>query len=247
MVYEPRSYRQLYESKDLAHFQVQAVETDLAISVKKGLHTEKLADITLECIGRFRQVLESYIREYPEFLTTFVPFDPVGQVNPAILAMCQLTNLAGVGPMAAVAGLFSEKCGTLLARYSDDVIVENGGDIWLKTSKVRQIAVFAGSSPFSYRIALEISPEQTPLGVCTSSGTVGHSLSFGKADAAVILAPSAILADAVATAACNLVQKENDLQEAVEFAMGIPGVSGAVIIMGDKLAVKGQVKLVPID
>ena len=143
---------------------------------------------------------------------------------------CEAARLAGVGPMAAVAGLISEKCGSLLARYSDNVIVENGGDIWLKTKTVRQIAVFAGNSPFTYRIALEIGPEQTPLGICTSSGTVGHSLSIGKADAAVILAPSAVLADAVATATCNMVQKEDDLQKAAEFALSVPGVTGALVI-----------------
>ncbi|MFY9173980.1 MAG: UPF0280 family protein [Peptococcia bacterium] len=247
MVYEPRSYRKLYGSKDLSHFQVRLVETDLAISVDKGLSIQELAVITLECVDRYRRLLEKYIGDYPEFLTTLEPFEPLGQVNSAILAMCEAARLAGVGPMAAVAGLISEKCGSLLARYSDNVIVENGGDIWLKTKTVRQIAVFAGNSPFTYRIALEIGPEQTPLGICTSSGTVGHSLSIGKADAAVILAPSAVLADAVATATCNMVQKEDDLQKAAEFALSVPGVTGALVILGDKMAVLGQVKLVPLS
>jgi ApbE superfamily uncharacterized protein (UPF0280 family) len=99
--------------------------------------------------------------------------------------------------MASVAGFFSEKVGKFLAHYSRDVIVENGGDIWMKSNRIRRVGIFAGSSPFSQRIGLEIGPKRTPLGICTSSATVGHSLSFGKADAVVILAPSAILADAV--------------------------------------------------
>lgn len=247
MVYEPRSYRELHRGKDLIHFQVRLGETDLDIAVDEGLPLQRIADLALDCVSRYRRVLEDYIKVCPEFLTDLKPFTPTGEVNSAILAMCHAADLAGVGPMATVAGLISEKCGRLLARYSNDVLVENGGDIWLKTSTIRQVAIYAGSSPFSYRIAVEILPEQTPLGICTSSGTVGHSLSFGRADAAVILAPSAILADAVATATGNLVQAAEDLERAVDFALSVPDVSGALVILGDKMAAKGQVKLVPID
>lgn len=246
MSYEPRVYRDLHKARDLINFQVRWKETDLDIFVSRGLPAEKLARETLECVLEGRRVLEDYISRDPVFLTTLEPYIPEAEAHTDILAMCEATALAGVGPMAAVAGLFSEKCGQLLARYSEDVIVENGGDIWLKTSRQRQVVIFAGTSPFTYRIALEISPDQTPMGICTSSGTVGHSLSFGKADAAVILSPSAVLADAVATAAGNMVQGEADLEKAVRFALSIPGISGAVVILGDKMAAQGQVKLVPV-
>jgi hypothetical protein len=125
------------------------------------------------------------------------------------------------------------------------VIVENGGDIYIRSGRVRKIGIFAGESPFTNRVALEIQPHQTPLGVCTSSGTVGHSLSLGRADAVVILAPSAPLADAVATAAGNLVQDERDLEKAVNFALGIKSVTGALAIKNDQLAAAGKIKLVP--
>jgi len=103
----------------------------------------------------------------------------------------------------------------------------------------------AGRSPLANRRALSIRPEDTPLGVCTSSGTVGSALSLGSADAVVILAPSAILADAVATAAGNQVQTKDDVQKAAEFAAGIEGVTGAVVIKDDRLAACGKLKLVP--
>ena len=122
-----------------------------------------------------------------------------------------------------------------LLKYSNEVIVENGGDIYLKTKEHRKIGVFAGKSPFSEKICLEIAPEDTPLGVCTSSGTVGHSLSLGKADAAVILADDAFLADAVATATGNRVKTWEDIDAAIEFASGIEGVKGVLIIIGDKM------------
>jgi ApbE superfamily uncharacterized protein (UPF0280 family) len=149
--------------------------------------------------------------------------------------------------MATVAGLFAEKVGNVLASFSSDVIVENGGDIWLKTSAIRKVGLYAGDSPFTARVALEVSPSDTPLGICTSSATVGHSLSLGKADAVVILSPSAVLADATATAICNMIKTYDDLESAVNQALEISGVNGAIAILGDKMAVKGQVKLVPID
>jgi ApbE superfamily uncharacterized protein (UPF0280 family) len=96
--------------------------------------------------------------------------------------MADATREVGVGPMAAVAGAIAESVGKELLPYSDEVIVENGGDIFLKTSKERFIGVYAGKSKFTKKIAFSILPDETPLGVCTSSGTVGHSLSFGYAD-----------------------------------------------------------------
>jgi len=170
----------------------------------------------------------------------FVPF--------VIKEMCEAASLAGVGPMAAVAGYFAEQVGLFLAKgFSSDVLVENGGDIWLKSSHTRKVCIYAGESPFSQRIGLEIRAQEMPLGICTSSGTVGHSFSFGCADAVVILAPSAPLADAVATAACNMVQGEADLAKAVEWAVNTPGVHGAVAILGDKMAVQGKVELIPLS
>lgn len=246
MVYEPRTYRKLHSEKDLTHFQVRLGETDLDIAVKNGVDVFHLSVKVLNYITQYRQALDYYILEHPLFLTTLEPYRPECDAPEAIKDMCAATRLAGVGPMAAVAGLFSERAGKLLARYSKDVIVENGGDIWLKTSKERHVAVFAGNSPFSNRIGLQIKPTESPLGICTSSGTVGHSLSFGKADAAVILAPSAILADAVATATGNLVQNTDDLEKAVDFALSIPGISGALVILGDRMAAKGKIKLVPL-
>lgn len=246
MVYEPRTYRTQYREDDLEHFQVRLLETDLDIAVRKGLDLNKLAAKALDCITACRKILDDFSLVSPDFFTTLEPYQPAGDVDPAIAEMCHAARLAGVGPMAAAAGLFAEKSGRLLSHYSKDVIVENGGDIWIKSSRIRKVAIFAGNSPFSCRLAIEVKPYETPLGICTSSGTVGHSLSFGKADAAVILAPSAVLADAVATAMGNLVQTPADLEKAVDFALSVPGVSGALAIIGDKMAAKGRIKIVPL-
>jgi ApbE superfamily uncharacterized protein (UPF0280 family) len=246
-VYEPRVYRSRHSEKDLCRFRVAVDETDLDIAVKKDRYTGQIRDMVEQLVQKERQVLQEYIKKDPVFLRSLEPHQPLTGAPFTVVEMCEKSRLAGVGPMAAVAGLFAELAGKLLARYSRDVIVENGGDIWLKTSRARNVAIYAGVSPFSYRVGLEIRPVQTPLGICTSSGTVGHSLSFGRADAVVVLAPSAVLADAVATAACNMVQEAVDLKRAVEFALAVPGVSGAVAIMGDRIAAVGRVKLVPLE
>jgi len=243
--YTERTYRSLHRQGDLIHFQVAVRETDLDIGVRRERFSPELARWVEELVRKERALLEEYISKDPAFKTSLVPHPTEAGAPPLAVEMAEAARLAGVGPMAAVAGAFAQLVGKALARRSRDVIVENGGDIFIKTARPRKVGIFAGPSPFTHRIALEIQPGQTPLGICTSSGTVGHSLSFGKSDAVVILAPSAPLADAVATAAGNLVQREEDVQKAVDFAAAVPGVMGAVAIKGEKLAAWGQIKLVP--
>ncbi|SHF13410.1 UPF0280 family protein [Desulforamulus putei] len=245
MDYTERTYRSLHRQGDLIHFQVAVRETDLDIGVRRERFSPELARWVEELVRKERALLEEYISKDPAFKTSLVPHPTEAGAPPLAVEMAEAARLAGVGPMAAVAGAFAQLVGKALARRSRDVIVENGGDIFIKTARPRKVGIFAGPSPFTHRIALEIQPGQTPLGICTSSGTVGHSLSFGKSDAVVILAPSAPLADAVATAAGNLVQREEDVQKAVDFAAAVPGVMGAVAIKGEKLAAWGQIKLVP--
>ncbi|MCL5779721.1 MAG: UPF0280 family protein [Firmicutes bacterium] len=245
MDYTERTYRSLHRQGDLVHFQVAVRETDLDIGVRRERFSPELVRRVEELVKKERSALEEYIKRDPVFKTSLVPHATGDGAPQMAVDMAGAARLAGVGPMAAVAGAFAQWVGKALARHSRDVIVENGGDIFIKTARPRKVGIFAGPSPFTHRIALEIQPGQTPLGICTSSGTVGHSVSFGKSDAVVILSPSTPLADAVATAAGNLVQSEDDVQRAVDFAAAIPGIVGALAIKGEKLAAWGQIKLVP--
>ncbi len=160
-----------------------------------------------------------------------------------IRKMVYAGNKAGVGPMAAVAGAIAEEVGSILAEKSPEVIVENGGDIFIKLLEPARLGIYAGGSTLSGKIALKIEPGQTPLGICTSSGTVGPSLSFGCADAAVVLSSSVPLADAVATTLGNHVKSKADLKNALEYARGIEGVTGALLIIEDKIAAWGAIEL----
>jgi hypothetical protein len=146
--------------------------------------------------------------------------------------------------MAAVAGAMAEWVSKDLLKLSKEVIVENGGDIYLATSKERTIGIYAGDSPLSLKIGIVISPDEAPLGVCTSSGTVGPSLSFGKADAVCILARSSALADAAATAVGNIVKEKKDIELGLERGREIAGVSGTLIIVEEKMGVWGNVRLI---
>jgi len=224
----------------LVPFEVKAKETDLWI-----LATEDLKQDAFEEVLRLRHQLERYIDGHPTFLNSYSPLPDDPMAPPVVRQMLTAALKTGVGPMAAVAGAIAEGVGRKLLQRSPEVVVENGGDIYLKSTRKRRVGIYAGESPLSNRVALEILPEHTPTGVCTSSGTVGHSVSLGRADAAVILASSATLADAVATAAGNFAQTAEDIEKALAFARTIPGVSGAVLICGENLGAWGKVKLIP--
>ena len=238
-MYQPRHYRLLIKEKDLVPFNVVVQETDLYI--RAGRNLQKKA---LQVVLKQRALLEGYIARHPEFATALKPL-PVGDDAPHIVKeMAEAAEKVGVGPMAAVAGAIAEYVGKELLNFSPEVIVENGGDIFLKNMERRVVGIYAGKTPFTGKIALQIEPEDTPLGVCTSSGTVGHSLSFGRADAAIVLSPSTPLADAAATAVGNLVTEEDDIYRGIEFAKGIEGLKGVAIIKDDKMALWGEINLV---
>ena len=245
MDFEERIYRQQHSQEDLVHFQLAVGETDLDIGVRKDRFSKELVEWVEETIRACRRPLEDYIQRDPGFAKALTPYTVLPDAPLIVLTMAEAGRLAGVGPMAAVAGAVAEWVGKSIAKRSRDVIVENGGDIFMRTSRIRKVGVFAGDSPLSNRVALEIRPDQTPLGICTSSGKVGPSLSFGKADAVVVLSPSVPLADAIATACGNLVQTVNDLEKTLEFASKIPGVTGVLAIKDDRLAVWGSMKLLP--
>lgn len=240
-----RVYRSSMSSGDRVTFECKVKETDLFVAVDGDSFSEDLPALVEKRVLYYRVLLEDYIKKDPDFACTLQPHLLAAEAPPMALAMVRAGNMAGVGPMAAVAGAFAEFVGLDLLKRVKQVTVENGGDIFLKTDDAARILVLAGDSPLSGKLALELPPSKDPYGVCTSSGTVGPSLSLGRADAAVIVSPSAPLADAVATAAANRVQTVGDLAAAVEFASSVPGVTGVVLIKDDKLAAWGNLKLVP--
>jgi ApbE superfamily uncharacterized protein (UPF0280 family) len=236
--YQPRTYRHWIEDKHLTSFSVTVKETDLYI--RASINLQRKAH---RLVLKYRQKLEDYIERNPAFLTSLEPITKPAQGPRIVQDMIEASRKAGVGPMASVAGAIAEHVGRELLDFSPEIIVENGGDIYLKSLTKRTVGIFAGNSPLTGKIGLEISPQDTPLGICTSSGTVGHSLSYGKADAVVALSSSATLADAAATAIGNRVSQDSDISNAIEFGKGISGLKGLLIIVDDNIGVWGDVKL----
>jgi hypothetical protein len=207
---EPRTYRErVAADPEFRSFTVCVRETDLFIRCDRDL-----GETALKAVHRYRSLIENYIRVVPEFLHTHAPL-PDDPLAPGIVrAMLASARAAGVGPMAAVAGAIAEYVGRALRQSPgiSNVIVENGGDIYLNCEKIVFVNLLAGESRLSGRMSLVVRPDRMPVGVCTSSGTVGHSFSYGLADAVCVVAASATLADAAATSIANGIRSKRDIE-----------------------------------
>ena len=239
---EHRTYRSLVSHNKLASFRVVVRETDLLVRADKPLETE-----TKDLVLRHRIPLERYLEQHPEFVHAMVPWPQDKLAPPIIRTMIAAGQEAGVGPMAAVAGAIAEYVGRDLLAHSEDVIVENGGDIFIRTGFPLVAAIFAGKSPLSSKLGVRVNSPGQPVAVCTSSGTLGHSLSLGRADAAVVISDSAALADAAATAIGNKVSSKHDIEPAIAFGEKIEGVLGIVVIVDSQIGFWGDVELTRIS
>ncbi len=237
--YQRRYYRDWIREKSFCVTQIIAHQTDIRITTNKKLD-KSLAE---ERIRIYRYQVERYINRDPRFLSALGPM-PVELNAPAIIQhMAKEAKKANVGPMATVAGAIAESLGRdLLKDGYKDVIVENGGDIFLCSRKVRYVGIYSGRSKTWDRLCLKVKPADMPIGICTSSGTIGHSLSFGRADSVVVLSKSTSLADAVATATCNRIKCKEDMNPALDFARAIKGVLGVAIIFKNNLVSWGKVE-----
>lgn len=235
-----RFYRKV-TAPDLQKYRICIGESDLLVQSVANLK----AKLTKQ-LKHYRRQLKEYIETHPAFATSLTPVPTDSQAPALVQWMIAAAATAGMGPMAAVAGAIAGMLGKGVETDVGDLIIENGGDIYLRSSRERIIAVYAGASVFSNRIGIKIPPCRKGVGICTSAGTVGPSLSFGRADASVIVAPDVALADAVATATGNLVRTPRDFNRALEFARNIPGITGVLIVKDNRIAAWGQMELMPL-
>ncbi len=237
--YWQRSYRDLFQA-DLVASRVRLAETDLHI-----LTSVPVDDEALTLAVRARMEIEQYIKRKPDFFHTLVPLS-IDVDSPAIVRkMLTAARAAGVGPMATVAGAIAGFVGrNLIERGYGEVIVENGGDLFIHRNRECTVAVYAGESRLSGRVGIRLQPEQMSCGVCTSSASIGLSKSFGHADAAVVVAKSAAIADGLATRLGNEVKDEpGGIEQALQVVRNVHGVIGAVVIAGDNMGVWGDLQL----
>lgn len=221
-------------------------ETDLWIGVDRASFQAGLPRRVENWIKELRAELEAYLARDQKFLSALQPHALLPDAPALAREMAGAAGLAGVGPMAAVAGAFAQAIGRRLLEAAGvrDVLVENGGDLFLQAARNLEIGIYAGASPLSNKVGLSIAAEEMPLGICTSAGKVGHSLSFGQADAVVVKSNSAALADAYATALGNRVQSPVDIQDTLAWGSKLPGLAGVLIICGEHLGAWGQIQII---
>jgi uncharacterized protein len=239
MKYEERTYRSLINKDNLVSYNVKIAESDLLISSDTNLKEQ-----ALKSLSGHRNHLETYIKNHNDFRTSLLPLPDDDLAPPIARLMLAKSKICGVGPMASVAGAISEFVGYDLLNQTENLIIENGGDIFIKSKNKLTASVFAGESALSYKVNFIVKPENTPLGICTSSATVGPSLSFGIADAVCVISPSATLADAAASAIGNKVKSKKDIKIALDYGIKISGVSGIIIICGNDMGAIGEVQFV---
>ena len=231
-------YRTLISKDYLKTYEVKVSETDLWIRTDSDL-----SEIAFASTVKLRNYIEEYIRYHPSFLRALTPLELDPKAPEIVKDMLLAGRKARVGPMAAVAGAISEHVGRDLANHSPNVIVENGGDLYLRVQSRVRVGVYAAGSPLSMKIAIVVDPEETPIGVCTSSASVGHSLSFGVADAVCVTSPSSALADAAATWIGNRIRGKGDIKRILKSGMEIEGVRGILVISGEQLGLCGKIEI----
>lgn len=236
-----RGYRAgVHPAVDEVSFQVVVEETDLMVVAHEDLSRE-LATRTAELRGQ----VKTAIALVPAFGTSLVPIEVPDTSPPMIRAMAEAAKVCGVGPMAAVAGTIAEYAARSFMDRSPNILVENGGDLFLCSTRRRVAAILADpSGGASLGVALE--PEVFPCSLCASSATIGHSLSLGRGDLVVARSANASLADAAATALCNLLKTPDDLARATDKAQEF-GLDGIFAQCGGQITVWGAMELVAVE
>jgi len=192
-------------------------------------------------IKRQRKILEEYIAGHREFQTSLTPVELKPDAPEAAKRMSRAAKLAGTGPMAAVAGVMAQLAAeAAIKKQCSEVIVENGGDIYLQTTEPVVIGLYPGESEVTGLLAFSLQGEDTPISICSSSGKMGHSMSLGMCDLATVVAKEAALADAAATQAANLVKTIDDVEPALNRIAGIEGIDGVVIVKDGQVGLAGK-------
>ncbi len=234
-----RFYRDISNIPGLKKFKVRVEETDLLVISEKFLKKE-----VEEEVRGLRGIIKNYILNHPEFYTSFSPLSCKSEEE-IIRTMCDSAMLTATGPMASVAGAIAELTGRKILPLTKQVFIENGGDIFAKMDRDFNVGIYAGKSPLSLKLGLKIKGRNSPIGIATSSGTVGHSFSYGKADAVTVISGSAALSDGSATYFGNLITGDKIEKEVIELEIKkFPFIEGLLIIKGEEIFAWGEIELV---
>ncbi len=245
MPFEPRFYRNNMNRERFRFFNIIKKETDLWIGVSHINYQKEIEDFTENQVNFYRSCIENHILENPDFLNSMSPISAIDEAPEIIKLMLYASSAASVGPMAAVAGALSEMIGKdILKKFNpEELIVENGGDIFLSIKNKILIQFYAGKNKNFDKLGISIPSEGKYLGICTSSGNYGHALSFGKADSVTVICESAAYADAWATAICNNILEKEDIHIQLEKFRKNKEILSLIAVKDDKMGISGNIKL----
>lgn len=243
--YKDRTYRKHFCKNRWRGFVAKYKETDVWVGVNQDSFHPDMLKFTIQTIRTLREKVDFYLNTDAQYISALLPYHPKENAPQILKEMSEISYKTGIGPMSAVAGAFAFYIAQELKKHFNiqEIIIENGGDIYADIKDDIDVSVFAGSSPLSEKIGLHIDAKKSPLGICTSSGTVGHSLSFGKADAVMIVCKNALLADSYATVFANRIQTSDDLNPVLEMIENKKDIISALLVKDDKMGVVGEFEM----
>ena len=235
-----RHYRNICTpGPDELSYQVVIEQSDLLIISRKDVRS-----MILDRLNIIRSEIKNYIYLNPDFSSSLIPIAVKGNSPDIIKDMAHAAELFGVGPMAAVAGAISQDIAGHVCKISPDILVENGGDIFIHSTKDRTVGLLPHPDE-PVTLGIKISSAQTPCAICSSSATIGHSLSLGHGDLVAVRSKSGAVADAAATYICNMLHSRQALNRlgSMKTELQKKGVTGLMAQMGPDMLVWGNIEL----
>jgi len=243
--YKDRIYRKHFRTDRWKGFVAKHKDTDVWVGVNKNSFHYDMHKFTMQTIRMLRESMDAYLNTDIQYVRALLPYSAREDAPQILKLMSETSYKTGVGPMSAVAGAVAAHIACELQKKFEiqEIIVENGGDIYVDIVKDIDVSIFAGSSSLSQKIGLHINAKESPLGICTSSGTVGPSLSFGKADAVMIVCKDALLADSYATVFANQIQKPEDIDNVLKMISNKNDIISAILVKDDKMGITGKFEM----
>jgi ApbE superfamily uncharacterized protein (UPF0280 family) len=236
--YQERYYRD-YVAGGLRTFNITLFESDLQIYADQALRQSLEEELKI-----IRQEIEDYIKKYPEFQMSLKPLKILKNDSLLIGHMKEASKKLGVGPMATVAGAVAHYLGQAFYQETSELIIENGGDLYVYSGTDKKVLLHGGPEATVKDLTIKIDKDKLPMGVCTSSGKLGHSKSFGRCDAVTVLSKDTLVADAAATALGNLLKSKGDIREVLQYSKTFKDIVGVVAIVDDQMGAWGEFEFV---
>ena len=236
-MYQERFYR--HALKGLNTCEVAYKESDLYIVSNNALDQDALKAALI----KYYSVIDAYAKEHAEFVTSLTPLIPDASAPCIVQDMTTASRSAGIGPFSTVAGAIAHYLGRDFMDKTDELLIENGGDIFININQPKRIGLYLGESFTKPTLTMTIASRGEPFGICSSSATIGHSLNFGTADLVTIIARDALIADAFATHYSNRIHTQADAHAVLDEAIKNPLIEGIVIAACKKLFFWGALQI----